>query len=119
VAIIALALFAVLCTAAAAAAPARAPHQMAQPQPAAAPGQPHPDIYAEPAVGSVAKVEWPELVGADVDAAVAAIERERPDLLLVRPTAHDSIVSMDYAVRRVRVFFDPATRRVVRPPHVG
>ncbi len=76
-------------------------------------------MHAEPAVGSVAKVEWPELVGADVDAAVAAVERERPDLLLVRATPHDSIVSMDYAVRRVRVYFDPATRRVVRAPRVG
>lgn len=78
-----------------------------------------PDDAFEPVVGSVAKVEWPELVGADADAAVAAIELERPDMLLVRATPHDSIVSMDYAVRRVRVFFDPATRRVVRAPRVG
>ena len=61
------------------------------------------DIYSGPPIGSVAKDEWPELVGLDVDDAVARIEGERPDLLMVRPTKEGSIVSMDFAVRRVRV----------------
>lgn len=44
------------------------------------------DIYTGPAIGSVAKVEWPELVNVNVDDAVVAIEQERPDLLMVNPT---------------------------------
>jgi hypothetical protein len=47
--------------------------------------------YTGPPIGSVAKAEWPELLGADVDAAVAAIEAERPDLLLVQPTREASV----------------------------
>jgi hypothetical protein len=101
-----------------------------------------------------------------VDVAVAKIEAERPDLLMVhgtedvserrrrgrvrveagrahmqsrralslvtadahparallpphRPPLQGSIVSADYAVRRVRVWFDPATRKVSQPPRVG
>lgn len=148
------------------------------------------DIYVGPEIGSVAKVEWPELVGRAVEDAVAAIEAERPDLLMVRPTkevrrrrswragsgrrrgaarrgvarydvgwgvlgkaagmwdawprwcedcgrgcgrltdasacpaaphaqSQGSIVSMDFAVRRVRVYYDPGTNKVTQVPRVG
>lgn len=69
-------------------------------------------------LGSVQKCAWPELLGADVDAAVAEVERERPDLLVVRATPEGAIVSADWAVRRVRVYHD-ANRRVSRTPQVG
>jgi hypothetical protein len=42
--------------------------------------------YVGPAIGSVAKKAWPECVGMGVDDAVAVIEADRPDMLLVQPT---------------------------------
>lgn len=76
--------------------------------------------YVGPAIGSRAKTAWPELLGADVDAAVAAVEAERPDMLMVTPTPEGRVVATDVmAARRVRVWFDPATRTVSRVPAIG
>ena len=77
------------------------------------------NIVAIPALGGVEKVEWPELVGIDVQAAVRVIEAERPDLIVVNPVRDGSIVSMDFAVRRVRVFYSVETGKVVRTPRIG
>jgi Potato inhibitor I family len=72
-----------------------------------------------PEIGGIEKVSWPELVGEDVHDAVKRIETERPDLIMVNPVKDGSIVSMDYAIRRVRVFYSGETGKVVRPPRVG
>lgn len=71
-------------------------------------------------IGAVAKRSWPEAIGMDVDAAVALIEAERPDLLLVQPTREGAIVALDVvAARRVRVWYDVGSRRVTREPTIG
>ena len=72
-----------------------------------------------PDIGGIEKVEWPELVGVDFHEAVEVIERERPDLVVVNPVKDGSIISMDYAVRRVRVFYNAESGKVVRAPRVG
>ena len=73
----------------------------------------------QPDIGGVEVIAWPHLVGTDVDAAIAVIEAARPDLVLVTATKEGNIVSADFAVRRVRVWYDPATRLVTRSPRVG
>lgn len=69
-------------------------------------------------IGAVAKTEWPALLGADVDAAIAEIERDRPDMLIVKATPEGATVSKDMACRRVRVWHGP-DRRVTRVPCIG
>jgi len=76
--------------------------------------------YRGPALGSRAKKEWPELVGLDVDAAASVVEAERPDMLMVQPTREGAIVAIDVvAARRVRLWYDPASRLVTRVPVIG
>lgn len=76
-------------------------------------------VDAAEALGSVQKASWPELVGADAEEAVLTIQQERPDLLVVKAFPEGCIVSMDWAIRRVRVFYDANTKRVSRAPQVG
>ena len=104
------------------------------------------ELAADAAAGSepaAQKHAWPELIGAGVASAVSTIEEERPDLLIVQavkevrsrqlhnaiegptnvrphPTPlQGSFVSADFAIRRVRVWYDPVTQRVTRLPAVG
>jgi hypothetical protein len=70
------------------------------------------------AIGAAAKTSWPELLGVHVDEAIAIIERERPDMLMVTPTPEGRIVSADIAARRVRIWHGP-DRRVTRVPVIG
>ena len=71
-------------------------------------------------IGDIAKTAWPELLGTDVDLAVETIERERPDMLIVKATPEGSIVTTDVmACRRVRVWYDPSVRLVSRVPLIG
>jgi hypothetical protein len=70
------------------------------------------------AIGVEAKTSWPELLGMPVNEAVAAIELERPDMLMVVPTPEGKIVSADMAARRVRVWHD-TEMRVTRIPKIG
>jgi len=64
------------------------------------------------------KSDWPELVGATGEAAVATIKVERPDLAAVEALAEDSMVTMDYREDRVRVFV-AASGTVSKPPAIG
>jgi len=58
-------------------------------------------------------------VGAPVDVAVATVESERPDLARVQTVAAGAAVTSDISAGRVRVYFNPRTRRVTAPPRVG
>ncbi len=60
------------------------------------------------------KSSWPELVGADGDAAVAAILGERPELQ-VSTMPHDSMMTMDFREDRVRVMCDAAGKVTAEP----
>ena len=53
-----------------------------------------------------------------MDAAVSAIKAERPELYVVKVTS-GSMVTMDYRLDRVRVWYDPETGRVEGTPKVG
>ena len=61
--------------------------------------------------------DWASLVGRPVDEAVATIKAERPDLATVVAVSHDSPVTMDFDLSRVRVFHKDGA--VVRPPQAG
>ena len=50
------------------------------------------------------KAAWPELVGADGEAAVATIKAERPDLAQVMTFEEGGMMTMDWREDRVRVF---------------
>jgi len=54
----------------------------------------------------------------EVEAAVSRIKAERPELNVVKVTS-GSMVTMDYRLDRVRVWYDPDTGRVERAPKVG
>ena len=69
-------------------------------------------------VGTAKTGSWPMLVGKDVDAAVAQIKSERPKLK-VHKLPKDSMVTKDWRMDRVRVFYDTATNKVTRAPMVG
>jgi hypothetical protein len=83
---------------------------------AAAPA-PAPAAAALPIVAP--KSSWPELVGMPGRTAVAAIQRERPDLAEVSTLPEDSMVTMDWREDRVRVFVDGAGTVVHPPPTCG
>lgn len=72
----------------------------------------------QPAAANKPKHAWPELVGTPGGSTVAAIERERPDLLSVSSMADDSVMTMDHREDRVRVLVD-AAGNVARPPQCG
>jgi hypothetical protein len=57
---------------------------------------------------------WPELVGADGDAAMAAILSERPELQ-VSTMPHDAMMTMDFREDRVRVMCDAAGKVTAEP----
>jgi hypothetical protein len=62
-------------------------------------------------------MEWPDLVGTDVDAAVQRIKGEQPTLNVVK-IADGSMVTADYREDRVRVFYTPAFK-VSSTPRTG
>ena len=73
---------------------------------------------AQDAAGVVPpKTSWPELVGAAGDAAMAAIQAERP-LLQVMTVPEDAMVTCDWREDRVRVFVKP-DGTVGREPQIG
>lgn len=76
-------------------------------------------VYRGPPIGSKAMKTWPDLLGKAVDDAVAKIEEDRPDVLMVVPCKEGQIVADTVASRRVRVWFDPATNLVTRVPTIG
>jgi hypothetical protein len=63
-----------------------------------------------------AKTAWPELVGANGEAAKAKIADATGFLVQVVPDG--SMVTMDFREDRVRIFVD-ASGNVVTPPRVG
>ena len=70
------------------------------------------DIAAE------VKERWVELRGEDVEEALKKIKDERPELTVVKVES-GSMVTMDYRLDRVRVYFDPETNKVTSPPKLG
>ena len=64
------------------------------------------------------KAAWPELVGADGEAAVATIKAERPDLAQVMTFEEGGMMTMDWREDRVRVFVNGAGQ-VSTPPACG
>lgn len=67
--------------------------------------------------GSDPKSSWPELVGADGEAAVASILAERPTLQ-VSTMPNDAMMTMDFREDRVRVMCD-AAGKVTDVPRCG
>lgn len=64
------------------------------------------------------KTSWPELEGKNVDEAVQSIKDENPELVVEKHSVN-SMVTMDFRMDRVRVFYDEATNFVSRAPHCG
>jgi hypothetical protein len=64
------------------------------------------------------KITWPLLVGKNVDYAMQIISEDRPDVLVVK-LPEGSIVTLDFRLDRVRVFYDPVTIRVTSIPMIG
>ncbi len=64
------------------------------------------------------KISWPELVGANVDVAVETITKENPQVN-VQKVPSDRMVTCDYRLDRVRVFYDADTNVVSRVPKIG
>lgn len=62
------------------------------------------------------KSTWPELVGQLATQAMHTIQQERPDVA-VELVPHDSMVTMDYVERRVRIFVKD--NKVDRSPLIG
>ena len=63
------------------------------------------------------KTLWTELNLVNVDEAVQQIKTERPELQVVK-VKEGSMVTMDYRLNRVRVYYDESGR-VSSPPKVG
>jgi hypothetical protein len=80
---------------------------------------PVPKPYPEPCVPPRSRdnLTFPEVVGLDIVAAVAAIKCANPDLKVV-PTPADSMITMDYREDRVRVFHGP-DGICSAPPRIG
>lgn len=67
---------------------------------------------------SPGKNEWPELMGVDSVGAEIIVKIERPDVQVdVLPVG--AVVFMNYREDRVRVYYDPETRKVDQAPHAG
>ena len=64
------------------------------------------------------KVLWDELNNSDVDEAMRKIKEERPELKVVK-VKKGSMVTMDYNLQRVRVYYDPDTGKVTSSPKAG
>eukprot|EP00887_Chlorella_sp_A99_P000101 scaffold16.g101.t1 len=63
------------------------------------------------------KSSWAELVGKPVHAVVALLQAET-GLRVIR-VPDDAMVTADYREERIRVFFDPKNKLVVREPRIG
>ena len=68
--------------------------------------------------GADLKTRWAELTAVDADQAVEQIQKERPELKLVKVKV-GSMVTMDYRGDRVRVWYDPTDNRVTAAPKIG
>lgn len=80
---------------------------------------PNPEIHGlggyQPDVPS--KRDWPELVGTDATEAKETLEKETDlNVLLVKS---GSMVTMDFRTNRIRIWYDPATNKVIKAPKVG
>ncbi|XP_068644827.1 subtilisin inhibitor-like [Aristolochia californica] len=63
------------------------------------------------------KREWPEVVGLAVEEAEQKIKEDMPRAIF-QVLPQGSFVTMDFNLRRVRIFMDES-RKVARPPRVG
>jgi len=68
--------------------------------------------------GGEVKTRWTELHAAAVDTALLTIKEERPELTVVK-VVQGSMVTMDYRLDRVRVFYNEDTGLVTATPRVG
>jgi hypothetical protein len=64
------------------------------------------------------KTQWDELLATDADAALKKIQQERPGLKVVK-VKKGSMVTMDFSLERVRVYYDPESGQVSSIPTVG
>jgi hypothetical protein len=64
------------------------------------------------------KTSWPELEGVNVDQAVETIKAENPALTVLK-NVEGGMITYDYRIERVRVFYNPQTNLVSGTPRVG
>jgi hypothetical protein len=64
------------------------------------------------------KKQWPKLVGMDRDQAITVIKTQNPSLNVVA-VPENSMVTMDYRLDRVRVFYNETTNKVSYQPMLG
>lgn len=67
---------------------------------------------------SSGKTSWPELLGADSEVAKATVQSEAPGKTVLLVPA-GNLVTMDFRMDRVRIFYDRGTNRVAEVPRVG
>lgn len=63
------------------------------------------------------KTSWPELVGVSAEEAERKIKEEKPEAE-IQVVPHDSFVTADYKIQRVRLYVDESDK-VVRVPGIG
>ena len=64
------------------------------------------------------KTLWPQLVGMNIDEAMTVIKTQNPSLSVIA-VPENSMVTMDYRLDRVRVFYNKETNKVVYEPRTG
>ena len=64
------------------------------------------------------KTLWPQLVGMNIDEAMTVIKTQNPSLSVIA-VPENSMVTMDYRLDRVRVFYNKETNKVVYEPSTG
>ena len=65
------------------------------------------------------KTSWPELVGCNVDVAIAKIKACVPSNFNVFKIDKNAIMTTDYKTNRIRVHYDPLTNNVAVAPHIA
>jgi len=68
--------------------------------------------------GGDKKSLWEDVHNMEVEAAINKIKAERPELNVVK-VSKDSMVTMDFRLDRVRVWYDPDTGKVEGAPKIG
>jgi hypothetical protein len=63
-------------------------------------------------------MKFPYLAGMDVDLAEEGLRELLPDFTIVKVPI-DSLVTMDFRITRIRLFYYPSTRRVAGTPTSG
>ncbi|XP_058758642.1 subtilisin inhibitor-like [Vicia villosa] len=82
------------------------------------PNEPLPRTYNQLlGTNNPTKTSWPELVGVTAEEAERKIKEEKPEAE-IQVVPHDSFVTADYKIQRVRLYVDESNK-VVRAPGIG